>query len=293
MKELRTTEKLIITVATTGAFQGKEANPNLPEQPEEIAKATYDSWNEGASIVHIHARERGTNKPTSDPEILREIDQRIREKNCDIIIQHSTASDYIPRLGADKRIKAIEMNPEMASLDITIPRMITFGGKESIYITTLPEIEYGAKVMLERGIKPELEIFNPVVMEDVYYLVEKGLLTKPYWLSFVMGMHRINRAYMPYSAKLLMQLIDALPNDSMFTVMGVGTDELPATTQSILLGGHLRVGFEDNIYYKKGQLAESNAQLVARAARIGRELGCEIASPAEARQMLNIPPLKK
>jgi 3-keto-5-aminohexanoate cleavage enzyme len=293
MKELRTTEKLIITVATTGAFQGKEANPNLPEQPEEIAKATYDSWNEGASIVHIHARERGTNKPTSDPEILREVDQRIREKNCDIIIQHSTASDYIPRLGADKRIKAIEMNPEMASLDITIPRMITFGGKESIYITTLPEIEYGAKVMLEKGVKPELEIFNPVVMEDVYYLIEKGLLTKPYWLSFVMGMRRINRAYMPYSAKLLMQLIDALPNDSMFTVMGVGTDELPATTQSILLGGHLRVGFEDNIYYKKGQLAESNAQLVARAARIGRELGCEIASPAEARQMLNIPPFKK
>ena len=293
MKELRTTEKLIITVATTGAFQGKEANPNLPEQPEEIAKATYDSWNEGASIVHIHARERGTNKPTSDPEILCEIDQRIREKNCDIIIQHSTASDYIPRLGADKRIKAIEMNPEMASLDITIPRMITFGGKETIYITTLPEIEYGAKVMLEKGVKPELEIFNPVVMEDVYYLIEKGLLTKPYWLSFVMGMRRINRSYMPYSPKLLMQLIDALPNDSMFTVMGVGTDELPATTQSVLLGGHLRVGFEDNIYYKKGQLAESNAQLVARAARIGRELGCEIASPAEARQMLNIPPFKK
>jgi 3-keto-5-aminohexanoate cleavage enzyme len=293
MKELRTTEKLIITVATTGAFQGKEANPNLPEQPEEIAKAAYDSWNEGASIIHIHARERGTNKPTSDPEILREIDQRIREMKCDIIIQHSTASDYIPRLGADKRIKAIEMNPEMASLDITIPRMITFGGKESIYITTLPEIEYGAKVMLERGVKPELEIFNPVLMEDVYSLIEKWLLTKPYWLSFVMGMRRINRAYMPYSAKLLMQLIDALPVDAMFTVMGVGTDELPATTQSILLGGHLRVGFEDNIYYKKGQLAEGNAQLVARAARIGRELGCEIASPAEARKMLNIPPFQK
>jgi uncharacterized protein (DUF849 family) len=171
--------------------------------------------------------------------------------------------------------------------------MITFGGKESIYITTLPEIEYGAKVMLERGVKPELEIFNPVLMEDVYSLIEKGLLAKPYWLSFVMGMRRINRAYMPYSAKLLMQLIDALPVDAMFTVMGVGTDELPATTQSILLGGHLRVGFEDNIYYKKGQLAESNAQLVARAARIGRELGCEVASPAEARKMLNIPPFQK
>lgn len=292
MKELRTTEKLIITVATTGAFQGKESNPNLPEQPEEIAKAVYDSWNEGAAIVHIHARDK-EGRPTSDPDILREIDRLIREKNCDIIIQHSTASDYIPRLAPDKRIRAIEMNPEMASLDITIPRMITFGGKESIYITTLSEIEYGAKVMFERGIKPELEVFNPVLMEDVYYLIEKGLLKKPYWISFVMGMRRINRAYMSYSPKLLMQLVDTLPNDSMFTVMGVGADELPATTQSILLGGHLRVGFEDNIYYRKGELAESNAQLVARAVRIGRELGCEIASPEEARKMLGIPPLKR
>jgi len=288
MKELRTTEKVIITIAPTGAFQSKDANPNLPLQPEEIAQSAYEAWNEGASIVHVHAREKETNRPTSDPEVLREIDQRIREKNCDIIIQHSTASDYIPRLASDKRIKAIEMNPEMASLDITIPRMIIFGGKENIYITTLPEIEYGAKAMLDRGIKPELEIFNPVVMEDTYVLVEKGLLTKPYWFSFVMGMRRINRSYMGYSPNLLMQLVDALPPDAMFSTMGVGTDELPATSQSILLGGHVRVGFEDNVYYKKGQLADSNAQLVARTARIARELGCEIASPAEARDMLNI-----
>ncbi len=292
MRELRTTEKLIITVATTGAFQGKEANPNLPTTPEEIAKAAYDAWNEGASVIHIHARDKD-GKPTSEPEVLSEIDRRIREQKCDIVIQHSTASDYIPRLGADKRIKAIEMNPEMASLDITAPRMITFGGKEVMYITTLPEIEYGAKVMLEKGVKPELEVFNPVLLEDVKVLIEKKLLAKPYWISFVMGMHRINRIYMPYSHRLLMQLVDSLPSDSLFTVMGVGNDELPATTQSILWGGHLRVGFEDNVYYRKGELAKSNAELVARAARIGRDVGCEIASPAEARQILNIPPLKK
>jgi len=292
MRELRTTEKLIVTVATTGSFQGKEANPNLPLQPEEIVQSTYEAWNEGASIVHIHARARETNAPTSDPEVLREIDQRIREKKCDIIIQHSTASDYIPRLGKDKRIKAIEMNPEMATLDITIPRMITFGDKETFYITTLPEIESGARAMLERGVKPELEIFNPVVMEDTYSLIEKGLLTKPYWYNFVLGMRRINRSYMGYSPRLLMQLVDALPSDAMFSVMGVGNDELPATTQSILMGGHVRVGFEDNVYYKKGQLADNNAQLVARTVRIARELGCEIASPAEAQAMLGISQLK-
>ncbi|MBW2063455.1 MAG: 3-keto-5-aminohexanoate cleavage protein [Deltaproteobacteria bacterium] len=291
MKELRTTEELIVTVCPTGGFHGKEANPNLPLQPEEIAQATYEAWNEGASIVHIHAREKETNRPTSDPEVLREIDHRIRDMKCDIIIQHSTASDYIPRLGKDGRIRSIEMDPEMASLDITIPRMITFGGKEHIYITTLEDIEIGAKAMLDRGIKPELEIFNPVVMEDTYVLIEKGLLEKPYWYNFVMGMRRINRSYMSYSPRLLLQLVDALPENALFSTMGVGTDELPATTQSILLGGHVRVGFEDNVYYRKGELAESNAQLVARTVRIARELGCEIASPAEAREMLNIPPL--
>jgi len=292
MRELRTTEKVIITVAPTGAFHGKETNPNLPEQPEEIAKAVYEAWNEGAAIAHIHARDK-FGKSTNDPAIFQEIDQRIRDLGCDIIIQHSTASDFIPRLDREKGIKSIEMNPEMASLDITIPRMIRFRNKEELYITTLEDIEYGAKVMLEKGIKPELEVFNPVLMEDVYYLIEKGLITPPYWISFVMGMRRINRAYMSYSPKLLMQLVDLLPPNSMFSVLGIGADEFPAITQSILLGGHVRVGLEDNVYYKKGELAKSNAQLVAKAVRIARELGCEIASPEEARKMLNIPSFRK
>ena len=251
----------------------------------------YKCWNEGASIAHIHAREKETGKPTTDPEVLSDIDKIIRDKKCDIIIQHSTARDFNPRLSSDKRIKAIEMNPEMASLSVTDARMITFAGRESIYVVTLPEIEYGAKAMLDRGIKPEFEIYNPVFMADVYSLIEKKLLKKPYWVSFVFSMHRICRSYMPYSPRFLITLIDMLPPDSMFSVIGIGSDELPATTQSILLGGHLRVGFEDNVYYKKGQLAESNAQLVARAVRIGRELGCEIVTPAEAREMLSILPL--
>lgn len=292
MKELRSTEKLIITVSPTGAFQGKEANPALPEAPEEVAQAVYDAWNEGASIAHIHARDR-ENKPTTNPDILRDIDRRIRDKKCDIIIQHSSAYDYIPRLNMERGIKSIEMGPEMASLSVTLTRLVAFRGNEQVIIITLPEIEYGAKVMLEKGVKPELEIYNPVLMRDVHHLVEKELLKKPYWISFVTGMHRINRGNMPYSSKTLIDLVEALPPDSMFSVIGIGTDELPATTESILLGGHLRVGFEDNIYYRKGVLAENNAQLVARAARIGKELGCEIATPAEAREMLKIPQLQR
>ena len=291
MRELRTTEKLIVTAAQTGAFQGKEANPNLPLQPEEIAQSTYECWNEGAAIVHIHAREKETNDPTTDPDILREIDQRIRDKGCDIIIQHSTAGDYIPRLPPDKRIRAIEMNPEMATLSVTFTRMNFWKG-ENIRIVTPSEIESGAKAMRDRDIKPELEIYNPINMHDVYILVDKGLLTKPYWIQFVFGMHKVNQGFMPYSPRYLMQLIDMLPPESMFNVLGVAHAELQATTLSILLGGHLRVGFEDNIYYRKGVLAESNAQLVARAVRIARELGCEIATPDEAREMLGIPKLR-
>jgi 3-keto-5-aminohexanoate cleavage enzyme len=139
MRELRTTDKLIVTVATTGGFQGKEANPNLPVLPEEIAQAAYEAWNEGASIVHIHARDRETLQRTTEPEVLKEIDDLIREKKCNIIIQHSTADDLIihdvmslGRIPKIDRIKTIEMNPEMASLDITVSGMIVFGGTLSM-----------------------------------------------------------------------------------------------------------------------------------------------------------------
>jgi len=144
MRELRTTDKLIVTVAPTGGFQGKEANPNFPVLSEEIAQSAYESWNEGASIVHIHARDRQTYKPTNDPEVFREIDERIREKNCDIIIEHTTNDDlilhnvmargHIPKV---ERINAIEMNPEMASLDILVAGMLTFGGKEELEVASI------------------------------------------------------------------------------------------------------------------------------------------------------------
>jgi 3-keto-5-aminohexanoate cleavage enzyme len=294
LRELRTTPKLIVTVAPTGPYHGKEANQNLPLQPEEIAQSAYDCWNAGASVVHIHAKDKN-GKNTRDPEVFMEIDRGIRAKKCDIIIQHSSALDFTPKLAEDGMISAIETNPrpEMASLGLFLTRLADFKGQEIISIARWSDLTFGAREMLEKGVKPELEVFNIVLMEDVYKLIEMGLLAKPYLINIIMGMRRINRAYMSYSPKMMMHMVDMLPPDSIFTTMGIAADELPATTQSILLGGHVRVGFEDNIAYKKGDLAESNAQLVARAVRIGRELGCEIATPAEARQMLNIPQLEK
>ncbi len=291
MKEMRTTDKLIITVSPASNLHGKEANPALPYTPEEIADTVYECWNEGASIAHIHCRDRD-GVPTNDPEVFGEVDRLIREKKCDIIIQHSTAPAMRPGTTIDDGMKSLEASPEMASLSMGTG-VVLFKGQVRVTARSRYWLEEKAELMLNKGIKPELEVYNMVMMEDVYDLIEKGLLRKPYWMSFVMGMHRVNQNAIRYTPKALMYQIEALPPDSMFSVIAISGDELPATTLSILLGGHCRVGFEDNIFYRKGELAKSNAQLVARTARIGRELGCEIAAPDEARQMLAIPPLQK
>jgi len=291
MKELRTTEKLIITVSPSSNFQGKEANPALPYSPLEIAETVYECWNEGAAIAHIHCRDKD-GVPSNDPGVFREVDHLIRGKQCDIIIQHSTAPGMKPGTTIDDGIRSVEANPEMASLSMGVGVLLR-KGETRINCRPRSWIEDQAKRMMEKGIKPELEVYNMVMMEDVRALVEKGLLTKPYWMSFIMGMHRINQNAIRFTPQGLLYQIEQMPPDSMFSVIGIGLDELPATTLSVLLGGHCRVGFEDNIHYRKGELAKNNAQLVARTVRIARELGSQVASPDEARQMLGIPRLSE
>lgn len=286
------TDKLIICVAPTGDMISKQVNPNLPEQPEEIAEDAYRCWNEGAAIVHIHARDQ-EGKPMPDPDIFRGIDWRIREKGCDIIIQHSTAPGPRHGLTVYDGAKSIEANPEMASLNMGVGIAVFPGTEEERTVVWSRSFhKKTARLMLERGIKPEMEIYNPAMMENVYTLIDEGLLKKPYWVSFVMGMQAVNQNAIRYTPRNLMNYLDMLPQDAMFSVLGVGRDELPATTLSILLGGHVRVGLEDNIYYSRGVLA-ANAKLVERIARIGRELGREIATPDEARQLLGIPSLAR
>lgn len=287
MREMRTTEKLIITVSPASNFQGKEANPALPYSPDEIADAIYECWNEGASIAHIHCRD-GEGRPTNDPEIFRRTDEQIRGRKCDIVIQHSTAPAMRPGTTIDDGIRSIEANPEMASLSMGAG-ILLYKGEARINLRSRYWIEEKAKLLKDLNIKPELEVYNHVMMEDVYTLVEKQLIAKPYWMSFILGMHRINQNAIRYTPKALMYQIELLPPGSMFSVIGIGGEQVHATTLSILLGGHCRIGFEDNIFYRKGELAKSNAQLVARTVRIARELGCEIATPDEARTMLGLP----
>ena len=288
--------KAIITVAVTGNFHGKEAIPSFPLGAQEIADAVYQSWNEGASVVHIHGRKED-GSPTNDPVFFQEVDRLIRQKNCDIIIQHSMAPANPSLLGKDTSVADIDGGtrtsttippPEMVSLEVSPSNMI-LGGKVIETPWNRLWAEKVGKELQKKGIKAEVEIYNNSDMDDFEYLIEKNALTKPYYAGFVLGMHRVNNQASRYSPKHLMHLVDLLPPDTLFSVVAIGKVQFEAITLSLLLGGNARVGYEDNIYVSKGQLAESNAQLVAKIVRIAKEIGREIASSSEARDILGIP----
>lgn len=274
-------DKLIITAAVTGGFHGKEANPNLPTTPDEIAEAAYQCWQAGAAIVHLHARDE-TGKPTCDPRIYGEIVDKVRSR-CNLVTQVSTGAG--PELSPEERLRAVEAGAEMASLNMGT--MVRTRFKEnSFFLNTRPQIEKYAQAMLDKKIKPEMEVYGHSMMVDVENLINKGLITKPYYINFVLGMS--HQGGLPGEPKHLLSLIEYLPRDTIFNVSGIGPGQLPLTTLSMLLGGHCRVGLEDNIFYNKGVLASSNAQLVERTVRLAKELGREIASADEAREILGI-----
>jgi 3-keto-5-aminohexanoate cleavage enzyme len=287
---MSTTDKLIICVAPCGSFLTKEANPNIPIQPDEIAEEVYRSWNEGASLAHIHARDLN-GKATTDPEIFREINRRIREKGCDIIVEFSTSPGREPKANVNDGFRVLEAGPEMASVDIGVVVFMR-EGEERITPWTRSFNERLTKAMLEKRIKPEFEIYGLGGMVELNYLIENISITKPYLIDFVLDMQRTTQSATPFTPKNLMHLVEHLPLDSMFMTMGVAIAETPAVVQSILLGGHARVGFEDNLYYSRGVLAKSNAELVARIERIGSDLGRTVATPDEARRLLSIPKLR-
>ena len=288
--------KVIVTVAPTGGMASKAQNHNLPTQPAEIAESVHKSWKEGAAIAALHAR-RPDDEATCNDEIYRDINRRIRER-CDIILNNSTGGGssgdmLVPRPDGlfessfEERLKGCEAGAEMATFD-----GMTFadvhGGREILVVTTPSHCETLAKRMQERGIKPEWEVFGPQhILQDVTRLIEKGYDKPPYYINMVLGADKGFQGAMPYSHDILAAMIRMLPPQSIFCVSGIGPAQLPATTQAILLGGHVRVGLEDNNYYSRGQLA-TNEQLVARTVRIIKELNHEPASPGEAREILGL-----
>jgi len=273
-------EKLIITAALTGGIHGKEANEALPEQPGEIIRSAIDCFNAGAAIVHIHARDSRGNG-VADSAIFGEINEGIRSR-CDVVIQNTTGG---PELPIEDRISSLDAKPEMASLNMGSV-VFFYQGKELKFFNLRSEIEAFASAMLERNIKPEMEVYNPSMFMEVENLVKKDLLAKPYYVNFVMGVGGMGG--FPGTPENLVVMKDRLPDGAMFNVSGIGKYQLHMNTMSMLMGGHVRTGLEDNVFYRKNELAVSNAQMVERLVRIAGELGRETATPEEARQILGI-----
>ena len=275
--------KIIITVALSGGGRAtRKQNPHLPETPAEMAEAAYRCWQAGAAIVHIHGRDE-TGRVTADPQVYREIHALIRDK-CDIILQDSTGLGA--HVATEDRIKVIEAKAEMASLNMGT--MVRTGWDDSIFLNTPQQIQIYVTRMQQLDIKPELEVFSQAMFRDVEKLIGDGLLKKPYLINLVLGM--TYQGTLEATPRNLLSLINYLPDDTIFNVSAVGIHQLPLTTLGMLLGGNVRVGLEDNLYYQKGQVA-SNEMLVARAVRIARELQLQVATPQEARDILGIPQL--
>jgi uncharacterized protein (DUF849 family) len=291
--------KVIVTVAPTGGMSGKEVNPDLPTQPLEIAEDIARCHEAGASIAAIHAR-RPDDRATCNADIYREINTLVRDR-CDIIINNSTGGgidgdlltgeivDGMQIQSFEERLKGVDAGAEMCTADcFTV--VASFGGEE-LLVDTPPKLSTALlEAMKKKGVKPEWEVMNPAHMtQDMYRLMAEGYDEAPYYVNIVLGINAFQGA-LPYSPDFLKQMVDLLPDDAEFCVSGVGPAQLQATTMGILLGGHMRVGLEDNVYYSKGKLA-TNLMLVERAVRIIKELGHEVATPTEAREILALPAL--
>jgi 3-keto-5-aminohexanoate cleavage enzyme len=268
--------KLIITAAICGAEVTKEDNPNLPVTADELAQEALKAEKAGASIIHLHVRDQN-GIPTQNKEVFKKAIDKMREYGVKAIIQPSTGG--AAGMTWEERIQSIYLKPEMATLDCGTTN---FG--DEVFINDLPLMRNFAKEMEKLDVLPELECFEVGHIYNALKLKKEGLLNKHLHFDLVLGVP----GAMPASIKNLLFMVEHLPDDATWTAAGVGRYQLELAYHTIIMGGHVRVGFEDNIFYKKGELAKSNAQLVKRIVRLAEEYGREIAAPFEARQILEI-----
>ncbi|MDD2426596.1 MAG: 3-keto-5-aminohexanoate cleavage protein [Eubacteriales bacterium] len=274
--------KLIITAAISGAEVTQEMNPNVPYTVEEFVREAKSAVAAGAAVIHLHVREDdGT--PTQDRDRFAEIISAIEAECPDVIIQPSTGG--ATGMSADERLQPTELNPEMASLDCGT---LNFGGDEIFVNTENMIIEFAAR-MHERNIMPELECFDKSMIDMALRLHKKGYIKAPLHFNLVLGVNGGISA----TPRDLLFLVESLPEDATFTVSAMGRHQLTLNVMSMLLGGHVRTGFEDNLMLDRGVVAESNGVLVERLVRIAQELNLEIATPDEAREIMGLPLKKK
>jgi 3-keto-5-aminohexanoate cleavage enzyme len=269
----------IITCALTGGYHDKTTHPNLPEQPDEIVEQGIRAWEAGAAVLHVHARDAAGHN-TMDREIYREIHGRLCAQT-DAIVQLTTGGGLAMSL--DERLTTALLNPEMCSLNMGFVLFFQ-RGRSMMLANPRPQIERYAREMRERGITPELEVYNVTMLEEVERLIEGGLLDPPYNVSFVL--HSPGQGAARGTWQNLADMARRLPAGANCNVISMGRTQLPLTTMGLTMGCNVRVGLEDNVRYSKAELARDNAQLVERTVRIARELQLEPATPAEARAIL-------
>ncbi len=287
-------EKVIVTVALVGGITTRDKNPNVPMTPKEIAESAIESYRAGAAICHVHVRDPKTHEPSSKLELYQEVVERIREK-CDMIINLSTGFggrlDYDPGLKEhpwdtlhlktpeERAEHVVKLKPELCSLDVGT---LNFG--QRAFVNLVSVAEKIAAMVREVGTKPELEVFDIGHIRIANYLISRGLVEKPPLFQLCLGIPWGIEA----TVENLVYMRNNLPGGALWYAFGTGPSQFPMAATSVVMGGHIRVGFEDNIYIKRGTLATSNAQLVAKAVDVAKLMDREVASVQEARQILKL-----
>lgn len=268
-------EKLIITAAICGAEVTKEQNPAVPYTVKEIQEEAKSAYEAGASIIHLHVREDdGT--PTQSKARYEECIAAIREVAPDVIIQPSTGGAV--GMTDMERLEVTELGPEMATLDCG---SVNFGGDE-VFMNTDTTIRTFGKVFQERGVKPEIEVFDKGMVDLAVGYAKKGIIAKPMHFDFVLGVQ------LAATVPNLAFIASSIPAGSTWTAAGLGRHQFSVAAATIVMGGHVRVGFEDNLYLEKGRLAKSNGELVEKVVTLAKLLGREVATPDEAREILSL-----
>lgn len=278
-------DPVIITCALTGGIHGKEANENLPEQPDEIVEQGVAAWKAGAAILHVHAR-KPDGSSTMDPALYMELQERLCAET-DAIIQLTSGGS--PLLPLEERINTVLLGPEMCSLNMGLLNFF-IRGEQVFFPNHRSDIARFAREMASRGVKPELEVYNAAMLEECAHLFSLGIFEPPYTINFVLQTPTQGGVRgTPRNVVDLVERLDELPvpvETLRINISSMGPTQLPITTMAMAMGLNVRVGMEDNVFYRRGELLENNAQLVERTVRIAHELERRPATPAEARELL-------
>lgn len=279
--------KTIITAALTGVLTTRQQSPAIPYTPDEIAEEARRSVEAGAAIVHIHARQ-DDGRPAYDVATYARIDAAVRERCADVIINYSTGAVGVDREARVAHIAALR--PDMAALNMGSMNYAIYSAKhktfyhDHVFANPFGDILYFLEAMNAAGTRPEMECFDTGHIHNAMPLIDMGVLRAPYQFSLIMGV----LGGIPGTTKHLVHQVDTLPPGAHWQVIGIGARQWPLVAAAITLGGNIRVGLEDNLYLAPGQLAQSNGELVAKAAELVRLVGGDVASIGEAREILSL-----